>query len=202
MKKLFLLFTLLVSFNSIGQTAEEYFKTGYEFYQKRECLDAISNLNIAININPKYAEAYNIRGYAKEFLGDTYGAISDYSKAIDFEVHDIKKSIYYASRGSSKSKLNDLRGAFSDYSKSIDIAPHWGIYSNRGSIQERLGDFIGALSDYTKCLEINPDDWVTWRDRGLLKIKMGEKESGCLDLSRMGELGYSNAYELIREYCN
>ncbi len=202
MKKLLLLFTLLVSFSSFGQTAEEYFKIGYEFYQKRECLDAISNLNIAININTKYAEAYNIRGHAKEFLGDNYGAISDHSKAIDFEVHDIKKSIYYSSRGSVKCKLNDLRGALSDYSKSIEIAPNWALYSNRGNVKERLGDFIGALSDYTKCLEINPNDWVTWRNRGLLKIKMGQKESGCLDLSRMGELGYSSAYELIREYCN
>jgi hypothetical protein len=28
------------------------------------------------------------------------------------------------------------------------------------------------------------------------------KDSGCLDLSKAGELGYENAYEKIRKLCN
>ena len=33
------------------------------------------------------------------------------------------------------------------------------------------------------------------------KLKLGQKESGCLDLSRAGELGYNEAYEAIKKYC-
>ncbi len=38
--------------------------------------------------------------------------------------------------------------------------------------------------------------------RGVAKLGLGWKESGCLDLSKAGELGYSKAYEAIRKYCN
>jgi hypothetical protein len=32
-------------------------------------------------------------------------------------------------------------------------------------------------------------------------LETGLKESGCLDLSKAGELGDEYAYELIQEYC-
>jgi hypothetical protein len=38
--------------------------------------------------------------------------------------------------------------------------------------------------------------------RGLSKIILGQKDSGCLDLSKAGELGYDRAYEAIEKYCN
>ena len=38
--------------------------------------------------------------------------------------------------------------------------------------------------------------------RGVCKINLGNKDSGCLDLSRAGELGSENAYEFIADLCN
>jgi len=38
--------------------------------------------------------------------------------------------------------------------------------------------------------------------RGISRIKLGRKDSGCLDLSKAGELGYFEAYESIKEFCN
>jgi len=37
---------------------------------------------------------------------------------------------------------------------------------------------------------------------GLSKILLGQKDSGCLDLSKAGELGYAEAHETIKKYCN
>jgi len=31
---------------------------------------------------------------------------------------------------------------------------------------------------------------------------LGQKDSGCLDLSKAGELGKSIAYEAIKKHCN
>jgi len=36
----------------------------------------------------------------------------------------------------------------------------------------------------------------------LAKLGLGQKESGCLDLSKAGELGSEKAYEVIKEFCN
>jgi hypothetical protein len=37
--------------------------------------------------------------------------------------------------------------------------------------------------------------------RGLLKLMSGQKESGCIDLSKAGELGMVIVYEEIKKYC-
>ena len=39
-------------------------------------------------------------------------------------------------------------------------------------------------------------------NRGLAKIKLNDKNGGCLDLSKAGELGFQAAYESIKKYCN
>ncbi len=43
---------------------------------------------------------------------------------------------------------------------------------------------------------------MAYYNRGLAKIQLGQKNSGCLDLSKAGELGVDKVYEVIREYCN
>jgi hypothetical protein len=35
----------------------------------------------------------------------------------------------------------------------------------------------------------------------MTKILLGLTNSGCLDLSKAGELGYKEAYEMIKKYC-
>jgi hypothetical protein len=38
-------------------------------------------------------------------------------------------------------------------------------------------------------------------NRGIAKINLGQKDSGCLDLSEAGEMGVLKAYDLIKECC-
>ena len=37
--------------------------------------------------------------------------------------------------------------------------------------------------------------------RGLAKIILHQKDNGCLDLSKAGELGFYQAYDEIKKYC-
>ena len=37
--------------------------------------------------------------------------------------------------------------------------------------------------------------------RGYAKIRLGQKDDGCLDLSKAGELGSAEVYEIIKQYC-
>jgi len=65
-----------------------------------------------------------------------------------------------------------------------------------------LEDYSGAISDYTKAIEINPMYVDAYYRRGLTKLILGQKDSGCMDLSKAGELGYAKAYDAIKELCN
>jgi len=59
----------------------------------------------------------------------------------------------------------------------------------------------GAVQDSNKAIELDPNNAKAYRGRGLAKIFLGQKDSGCLDLSKAGELGYSDTYEVIKELC-
>jgi hypothetical protein len=38
-------------------------------------------------------------------------------------------------------------------------------------------------------------------NRGLVLIYLKDKEKGCIDMSRAGELGIGDAYNVISRYC-
>ena len=75
-------------------------------------------------------------------------------------------------------------------------------YIDSGHRKQSQGDYRGAINDYTKAIELKPNFATAYNNRGLAKILMGQKDSGCLDLSKAGELGNTEAYETIRQYCN
>ncbi|MDA9872610.1 tetratricopeptide repeat protein [Saprospiraceae bacterium] len=66
---------------SYFQTAEEYFDMGNSKANIEDYRGAIADFNKAIDINPKYAEAYFYRGLSKGILGQLDLACLDFSKA-------------------------------------------------------------------------------------------------------------------------
>jgi hypothetical protein len=65
-----------------------------------------------------------------------------------------------------------------------------------------LEDHRGAIADFTKEIEINPNFPNPYFNRGLEKIILKQKDSGCLDFSKAGELGFEDAYKAIKTFCN
>ena len=96
-------------------------------------------------------------GYDKAENGDYYGAISDYTKAIELNPN----AAAYYNRGLSKSKLKDHSGAISDYNKAIELSPNLGIvYNNRAIAKELSG--IDGCADARKAKELghNADELI------------------------------------------
>lgn len=76
-----------------------------------------------------------------------------------------------------------------------------GLYFNRGTSKFMLNDFRGAISDYSSELESNPNSIDSYYYRGIAAICVAKKDSGCADLSKAGELGHPDAYEIISKFC-
>jgi len=149
-------------------------------------------------------EQYESSGYAKHLSKNYAGAIADFTKAIEI---DPTRDESYNHRGNAKAKLEDYRGAILDYTKSIEFCPIELIsspYFNRGVAKAKLEDYRGAILDFNKVIESDPPSFTnaaTYYHRGLAKLNLGLKDSGCLDLSKAGELGHADAYDTISESC-
>lgn len=98
-------------------------------------------------------------------------------------------------------KIYNYDMALEDVNRSIELdASVAQFYYNRANILYLAGDLVGAINDYTKTIELNPTMADAYFNRGLIQVKLKETKKGFLDISRSGELGNTNAYELLKRY--
>jgi tetratricopeptide (TPR) repeat protein len=139
-------------------TAEDYFYRAYNAPANSHQFK-IDNYDMCINLNYKYkSKAYNNRGNAKSKLKDYYGAITDYTKAIELKP-DYANA--YNNRGNSKKDLKDHYGAITDYTKAISLNPDFvEAYTGRGICKEILGQ--PYCSDWKKGCELGNQNCCEW----------------------------------------
>lgn len=200
MKALISFILLLITSCSFAQSAHELTQKGMNLYEKQEYMEAILNLNKALELDPKYSQAYYVRGNIKATFEDFHGAMKDYNTAIE---NNAKFPDALYARGNVKMSLQDYYGAISDYTAAITINENYiQAYFNRGKAKQFLQAYEDAIGDCSKIIQINPKNFDAYYMRGLLRINFGDLKNGCLDLSKAGELGDLKAYESIKEKCN
>ena len=177
-----------------------YIQRGYTKIYIKDYNGAIDDCTKAIEINSKSEGAYDCRAFAKLRNNDSLGALSDYNKAININPKD---ELAFWSRGGIKESLKDYNGAIEDFTKAIEINPNVaGIYYGRGFTKGNYNlDYNDAIVDYSKAIEIDPKYAEAYLARGLAKIKLENKEDGCLDIKKASELGYTEADGFLKLYC-
>jgi len=181
------------------QTAEEYFKHGTRQMEAGYYQEAIDDFTMAIQIEPRYPEAFNNRGIIRRNLKDFKGAIEDLNQAI---ILDPENKEAYNNLGNVKLDQGDYQGAINDYTKAIELDHRLAnAYHNRGLAKSELRDFAGAIGDFDRAIKIIPRFAIAYANRGRVKITSGLKEEGCSDLNKSVSLGYSPANEIIAENC-
>jgi len=191
---------ILISIVSFSQNAKDLTQKGRELYEKREFMEALLNLNKALEIDANFAPAYYLRGNIKENFDDRHGAMKDYNTAIE---KNVKFADAFFARGNVKMKLQDYYGAITDFTACINLNENnIEAYFNRGKAKQFLLAYEDAINDCSKIIQINPKNVDAYFMRGILRIEFGDTKNGCLDLSKAGELGDEKAYEVIKEKCN
>jgi len=88
-----------------------------------------------------------------------------------------------------------------DYDYVITRLPDFSFaYYNKANILCRQKDFQAAISYYTKAIQADPDFAEAYFNRGLTRIFTDDIQHGIDDLSRAGELGIYQAYNLITRF--
>jgi leucine-rich repeat protein SHOC2 len=134
----------------------------------------VDDINLSITIRSDNAQFYYGKYYhlgkAKIELGDIYGAIADFDRAIV-----LTPGIYklYFQRGKAHLNLRDFRSAITDFDRAIQVNPNYALaYFYRSNAKLDLEDLQGALADFDSVLEIDPHivNKYTIRDELLLRL--------------------------------
>ena len=100
------------------------------------------------------------------------------------------------------SREYDYSEALRDMESAAALLPSFPyIQFNLGNLYSLSSRFVEAIDSYDKAIRLYPWMASAYFNRGLVLIYLKDKEKGCIDLSRAGELGVDDAYGVIGKYC-
>ena len=159
---------------------------GHSYAKAGQYAQAISYVNQAIELNPKYAEAFSNRGKLYGELRQHAQAISDFTKAIELNPRNAQA---FYNRGNRYRELMRHAQAISDYDKAIELDPTlaWA-FNNRGNTCLGLKQYAQAISDYDKAIALNPNDAEAFYNRGVAHARMGQHAQAVSDYNKAIEM--------------
>ncbi len=153
-----------------------YIDRGTDWLKKDRVDLAAADFNVAIQLDPKCAEAYHNRALAHAIKGDSRAAIADFSKAIAIRP-DLSQP--HLGRGLIRLRSRDYDGAVGDFEASIridsKIRKHLRpqlieAYFSRGADRQSSGDPKGAFEDYARVIELGGNLSELPEESGLRKF--------------------------------
>ncbi len=172
----------LLSGSNGSYAADLYFARALEFALVQDYSSAIDDCTRALNCKSDFAIAYfcraNWRYKLLEYQRSTGALYEDgHNGKLDFEL------------------------ILRDYDMVITLQPDFTFaYYNKANILCTQKDFQSAISNYSQAITYDPDFAEAWFNLGLTRIYTDDTEGGIQDLSKAGELGIYQAYNLITRF--
>ena len=170
-------------FRSEGDTskkATEQYDLGMKRQTAGDVAGAIAAYTRAIEIDRKYAEAFNNRGVAYLIQKDYTAALADFTRSIELAPSDAA----YNNRGSSYFSQQKTEEAIADFTAAIKIKASAEGYANRGLAYQQTGRDALALADYEAAIKLNPKFGRAYVLRGLILLKGGQDSAAQKDFDR------------------
>ena len=183
-----------------GITANTYL--GYANYYLKDFANAIKYFSLTL-AEKQIPDIYFLRATAKSELNDMYGSISDLDKLIELgeSKGNYDMATVYNNKAYSLVGLKNYKEALPLVKKALSLNSNlWYIWDTSGEINYNLKLYKECISDMEKAITLKPDG-NSYYYCGLSKVKMMQIQSACKDFSKAGELGKTEAYQAIKQYC-
>lgn len=138
------------------------------------------------------------RGVARIMLKNYDAAITDLTRAIEGS-DDFTTALFARAYAYSRRSEADANLAMHDLDDLLAIDPSM-LYAwfNKGVIYYDNADFTSAIQAFDKALEIDPEFGQAYFNRGLSYMRQGNRTRAFADLSKAGELGVMQSYNILK----
>ena len=161
----------------------------------KQYTSAVGTFSRAIAHNPSNPFLYLNRAATQAEMIDFISSIDNAYQRISIESDPASRL------RNNQTRTYNYDEAISDLNKAIKLQPDFAYaYYNRANLLALSGQLPEAYDDYTKAIELNPTFAEAYYNRGLIQIYMKDTRKGCLDISKAGELGITDAYDVLRTY--
>ena len=158
---------------------------------------AVDDATKAIAVNPKNANAFNIRGLVKSSLGrkEQAESIADFDKAIELNPKFIKPLF---NRGVRKAEMSDYDGAIADFTKVIALDPN-----NIAAMENRVAAMISkssgkpnleAFNELKAIIKLSPAQEQNYFLAGIECFNFPNKYE-CVDFFKQYTAAFPKSYE-------
>lgn len=141
--------------------------------------EAVSALDNATKMDPKYVLAWEIKGSVLlEDLGKSMGALEAFDRALELDLEDVRAWI---GKGDALYMMGRYEDAVKAYDMAIQIDPESGkAYLGRGDALKVLLRSEEAMKSLDRALEINPNSAEAWGSKGYIFSNMFQSENATL----------------------
>lgn len=198
---------------SNDKDADAYFGRGMDFMLVQDFTEALADFDRAIELNPSFAIAYFNRAVVRykqlEYTMSNQSTedlgLNDASSMTLNLYAGNKNSADRQSTRSTRQSTTDNKRAYQhemivhDYDVVLQLNPDFVYaYFNRANLRCAQRDYRAAILDYNEAIKRDPEFAEAYFNRGLTRLYLGDTERGIDDLSKAGELGIINAYNIIK----
>jgi tetratricopeptide (TPR) repeat protein len=172
----------------------KYFERAVLKFKSQNYSGAIDDYTLAIKLMPNSSLAYFNRANARFEMLKVMESISLNANSMSYIGKQQKKE--------EVEQFKDYKDVVADYSKcfAIDTSFYYA-YFNLANISIESNDFNAALNYFNKAISLKSDFSEAYYNRGLTYIYLKQKNEGCSDISKAGELGVLKSYAVIKKYC-
>ncbi|MDL2244517.1 tetratricopeptide repeat protein, partial [Parabacteroides sp. OttesenSCG-928-J18] len=208
-----------VHFNSINQLSQQiqqnpqdeaaYFARAIDYMLVQDFQEAMLDYDRVIELDPSFSMAYYNRAVVR-YKQMEYEMSTSANSQLDLSPTSMTLNSgrnQQAQTMQDQTALKSLENQRSyahenivrDYDKVIQLNPDF-VYAwfNRGNLRCAQRDYRAAILDYNEAILRNPTFAEAYFNRGLARLSLGDTTQGITDLSKAGELGIINAYNIIK----
>lgn len=168
---------------------DSYLLRGSFYLQQGEYPKAIADFSAILEKDPQNLLALFNRAAAQMHMYDYIESIDNKTTRVVGEIKQESRKIDYSQ-------------VLKDYQQCLTIDPDFVFARyNMANVYAKSEEIDKAIAAYTEVIRQDKDIAEAYYNRGILYIYIGKKALANADLSKAGELGIADAYNIIKRYC-